>query len=237
MNTRPRPALVTLAIGPNLPWIEQTEPYRQAYAARHGFDYIRLTTPRIKRWVNLFKPHLNLHLEKFQLFDLFPQYSRLLYVDADILLHPRAPNFLNFVTPERLGVVFEDVYHEAPKRRQEWERAQRRLGPLPTPPAGYFNAGLLVMSPIHQELFRLQGRRLAAGRWPDQNTLNYYAARLHVPLHPLPAHCNLMPAANEAFFDPELRRRAWAIHYAGQSAKALIADDVTYFQQLAGAVG
>ncbi|MDP0501160.1 MAG: glycosyltransferase [Verrucomicrobiota bacterium JB022] len=227
-----RAALVTLAIG-KMPWLRHTEPWREAYAARHGLAYVRLTQPRVRKVVRWFKPRVNLYLEKFQLYDLFPQFERLLYVDADVILHPRAPNFLNLVPPDELGVVYEDLYHEEPKRLEEWERAQQRLGPLPKPPAGYFNAGVMVMGPHHRELFTTKGRKFASGRWPDQNTLNYYAVRDHYALRVLPAHCNLMPVAGEAFENDTLRRRAWAIHYAGRD-KALMEGDDAYFREAYG---
>jgi len=235
MSTSPaRAALVTLAIGDDMPWLAHTEPWREAYAARHGLAYVRLTQARVRKCVRWFKPRVNLYLEKFQLFDLFPQFDRIFYADADVLLHPQAPNFLELVPERVLGDVYEDIAHEEPKRIEEWQRAQKRLGPLPQPPAGYFNAGVMVMGGVHRELFAIRGRKFASGRWPDQNTLNYYAAKGRYPIRVLPAHCNLMPVAGEAFADAALRRRAWAIHYAGRGTKELMAGDDAYFRATYG---
>ena len=224
-----RCAIVSLRI-PGASWIRATEWSIKAYAERFGLEVIKLDTRkldlRVLRWRRRWR---NLHLEKFQLYDLLAEFDRVLYVDADILIHPEAPNIFEAVPPDSLGVVDEHFGSEAPKRQQEWRRMQRRLGSLGEMPDRYFNAGMLVASRGHRDLFNYHSLKLAGGRWPDQNTLNYYALQMGIPLHWLPDTWNCMPVSGGRFSDPSLRRQSWIIHYAGEPAKSELQADLAFF--------
>lgn len=228
-----RHAIVSLRI-PQADWVELTEPSVQRYAERHGCDVVNLREPRLDltvlRWRRRWR---NLHLEKFQIHDLLEDYDRILYLDADVLIHPDAPNLFDRVPENAFGAVNEQLGLEAPKREQEWRWMQRRLGRLPNTPHRYFNAGVMLFSRQHQELFAHRGRRFAAGRWPDQNTLNYYAQREAVQMCWLSEEWNCMPVFGESFTQAERRRNAFMVHYAGEPAKAALHADLQHFDDLA----
>lgn len=227
--SRPRCAVVSLRL-PGADWIRATEEPVAAYARRHGLELVPLREERLDltvlRWRRRYR---NRHLEKFQIYDLLADYDRILYVDADVLIHPEAPNIFDHVPADAFGAVDEWVGVEAPKREQEWRAMQRRLGKLSEAPTAYFNAGVMVASQIHRNLFDYRRRKLAAGRWPDQNTLNYHVASDRVPMCWLGAEWNCLPAFTDRFSDDSKRRASWMIHYAGESAKSLLAADLQYF--------
>lgn len=225
-----RLAVVSLRV-PGADWVRLTEPSVERYAERFGFEVVHLEEKNLNlevlRWR---RRHRNLHLEKFQLYDLLADYERILYLDADILVHPEAPNVFDRVPEAALGVVNEQLNEEAPKREQEWRRMQRRLGKLEHTPHRYFNAGMLVASRCHRELFNYKELDFAAGRWPDQNTLNYHVRKMELPIHWLDPEWNCMPVFGEHFSDPEKRHVSWFIHYAGEEAKAALFDDLEHYR-------
>ncbi len=201
----------------------------ERYAERIGCDVVNLREERLAltvlRWRRRWR---NLHLEKFQIYDLFEDYDRILYVDADVLIHPEAPNVFDIVPEKAFGAVNEYLGVEAPKREQEWLWMQRRLGALEKTPMRYFNAGVMVASRQHRDLFAYRNRRFAAGRWPDQNTLNYYAYRERVPMCWLDEKWNCMPVFSDRFHDAEQRRASWMVHYAGEGAKGALEADLKH---------
>jgi len=226
---RPHTALVSLRL-PGASWMAWTEEPARRYAARHGMETVFLTEPllslRVLRWRRRYR---NRHLEKFQLYDLLSRYDRVLYLDADVLPHPEAPLVFEEVPAGVLGVVNEQLGMEEEKRLQEWRRMRRRLGGPPQVPGRYFNAGMLVLSPAHRELFAHQGVPFAAGRWPDQNTLNHRVACRGVAVRWLEPEWNCMPVFAERFWTPSLRRKSSFIHYAGESAKGELFSDLSFF--------
>jgi len=147
--SRPRCAVVSLRL-PGADWIRATEASVEMYAQRHGLELVSLREERLDltvlRWRRRYR---NRHLEKFQIHDLLADYDRILYVDADVLIHPDAPNIFERVPDQAFGAVDECVGVEAPKREQEWRAMQRRLGRLDPAPVAYFNAGVMVASRVH----------------------------------------------------------------------------------------
>ena len=219
-------ALVTLAIG-ELPEFALSHPIFRRYARRHDLDFVHIRQRRYALSTRWFKPrrHQWLFFEKHQLRKLLETYERILYLDGDILLTPDCPNLVDLVPAGHLGCVFEDVGPRAWERHDELARAQAKAGALPTPPAGYFNAGMLVVDRAHRPLFDLHACPPVGGRWPEQTALNYHAARLRLPLHPLPARCNLLAEFPTTWANAAHRRAAWVIHYAGRVNRPLMAKD------------
>jgi len=218
-------ALVTLAIGKGREGA-LSHPIFRRYAVRHGLDFVILDTPRIRQPPGFLRRYRNPWcFEKFQLGDWLQRYRRILYLDSDILLAPDCPDLLALVPAGQLGCVFEDTGPLWWERWDELLRAQRRLGPLPHKPAGYFNSGMMVLDEAHRPLFDLPRCPPLRGRWPEQSTLNYHAARLGLPLCSLDRRCNLLPVFGADWATPDRRLAAWVIHYAGQRDRPLLARD------------
>ncbi len=101
-------AIVTLAIGARYanPWRERCARNWRRYAQRHGYDVICIDHPlddseRARRR----KPAWQKLLIVDQPFAA--RYERLVWVDADILINPRAPSILEAVPEDRVGAVDE----------------------------------------------------------------------------------------------------------------------------------
>ena len=219
-------ALVTLAIG-DMPEFAMSHPIFRRYAKRHKLDFVHIRQRRYALSTGWFEPrrHQWLFFEKHQIRKLLERYERIIYLDGDILLTPACPNLLELVPTGKLGCVFEDIGPRAWERHDELTRAQNSAGVLPTKPAGYFNAGVLVVDRAHRQLFDLHECPPVGGRWPEQTALNYHANRLGLLLYPLPARCNLLAEFTTAWAHEGQRRAAWVIHYAGRVNRPLMAKD------------
>jgi hypothetical protein len=220
-----RRAVVTLAIGRGgREMLELSGAFMERYAARIGAEFAPITERRIRHRLQWRKARVNLHLEKFQIGQLLDTFDRILYLDADILVSPSAPDFFALTKPEELGVVEDPGEENAWKRAQEMAAIAAKRGALETPAPPYFNAGVLVLSRAHRELLRFDPARLVPGRWPDQTYLNYESARQSLPRRYLDTKANFLPG-NSGWEDAAARRAAWAIHYAGPQAKPLMKAD------------
>lgn len=236
-------ALVTLSIDMD-PALAPAMRIFAAYAQKYQCDFIRIDQPRFRIRPNLFrKRRVWYHIEKFQLLDYLQAYQRVLFLDADILLHPDCPDLFEAVPIGQLGCVPDDAGGEAWKRTEELRKQIRKCGDLPgrggdLPGRGgdsaaaawrYFNSGVMVLDPSHQPLFAMRAGDFIAGRWPEQTLLNYRAAKLQLPIHELPASFNFFPTATNNWETPAIRHGAFIIHYAGQAAKSIMQQDLPHF--------
>lgn len=217
---KPR-ALVTLNIG-NREEAVISKPFFERYCQRHDLEWIVIKERHLQLKPNFWKPRLGIHLEKFQIGELFDQYDRIAYIDSDVLIHPEAPDLFAQVNDGEVGCVFEDVGPEAWKRKEEWDKAEALLGPLPGKHR-YFNAGVLVFGQAHKLLFDLD-HGLPGGRWPDQTFLNYHSRKLGMRIKELPRKFNFMPLF-PGWPDAAFRRDQHFVHYAGRRNKARMQAD------------
>ena len=204
-----------------------SHPIFRRYASRYEMDFAPIRERAIPVSSPWFKRRRNqwLRFEKCQLGRLLDRYERLIYLDSDILLTPTCPNLLDVVATGCFGCVFEDCGPRWWERWEEFARAQRKRGPLPRKPDGYFNSGVMVVDRAHRELFDLEICPPVDGRWAEQNTFNYHAYRLGLPLQPLEPRCNLLAEFTDLWADESKRRQAWVIHYAGKKNRHLMAKD------------
>lgn len=216
-----RRALVTLNIG-NRKEAAWSQPFFERYCQRFGLEPVVIKERRLHLKPNPWKPRLGIHMEKFQMADLFDQYDRIAYLDSDVLIHPEAPDVFDEVDAGEIGCVFEDVGAEAWKRDEEWQRAEALLGSLPGKHR-YFNAGVLVFGKVHQPLFDLK-HGIPGGRWPDQTFLNYHSRKLGMAIRELPRAFNFLPAFPD-WQEASVRTEQYFVHYAGRKNKALMKAD------------
>jgi len=226
-ETLPKKALVTLAIGDKTQvWLALSGPRFASYAAKFGYDYAAITERAINYRLQWHKSRVNIHLEKFQIGPMLETYERIVYFDADILLSPECPDLCTLASRESLGVVADPSGAEAWKRDEEMARMEKKFGKLANPAQPYFNAGVLVLSRAHRELMRFDPKKLCTGRWPDQTYLNYRSAKLGLPRTYLDSRANFLPG-HDGWRDPDIRKAAWAAHYAGPEAKSAFREDAT----------
>jgi len=216
-----RKAIVTLNIG-NRPEGALSKPFFYRYCERHQLDFIVIHEARLGLTPNRRRPRLGIHLEKFQLAELFEHYERIAYVDSDVLIHPEAPDIFDQVEAEEIGCVYENFGKDAWKRTEEWQKAEALLGPLPGSPR-YFNAGVLVFGRSHQKLFD-PSLGIPGGRWPDQTFLNYHSRKLGMPVVGLDKKFNFLPLF-PGWDVPQVRAQKCFVHYAGRENKVKMQDD------------
>lgn len=209
----------------------RTLPLLQAWARREGWDFHRISERRFRCNPNWPRGRFGLHIEKYQLHDFLGRYERVIYVDADVLVHPSVPDLLDRVPPGAVGGVWDDTGEDAWKREEALARISRKHGPLPerTGPR-FLNAGVLVLGAAHRDLWRFERKDFVRGRWPDQSLFNYRRLATRTPVCALPPEFNLMPLHAEQWHDPEARRAAHLVHYASQPAKTLLDEDLPFFE-------
>ncbi|MFW6353654.1 MAG: hypothetical protein ACOC3I_04625 [Verrucomicrobiota bacterium] len=224
-------AVVTMAIG-RLDYTAFTLPLMQRWAEREGCDFIVLDERKVCFNPNWPKRRFGIHLEKFQLRSLFERYERLLYLDADILVNPRAPSPFDLVPEESVGGVWDDSGVGAWKREEELVRlARHHRAPLPTRLGPrYLNAGMLVLSRAHEGLWRFDRRAFCRGRWPEQSLFNYRRIVSGTPVQALPREFNFLPLHRAHWGNDAIRRGAHFLHFAGQPAKQRLAKDFLAFE-------
>lgn len=95
--TPQRPFLVcTVAVGDTgAAMLEATGPLMRRYAERVGADFAAITGPTLNPYVLA---------DKFRLHHLTPHYERLLFLDADALIHPDAPDLFRLVPPGQVAI-------------------------------------------------------------------------------------------------------------------------------------
>lgn len=104
-------AIVTLTLGRDwlAYWKRFCEPNWHAYAARHGLDIIVVTQPldssaRAARRSPAWQKCLILNQ------DFSRQYQRVVWVDADVVINPRAPSVVDGVPEDKVGGVISGAY-------------------------------------------------------------------------------------------------------------------------------
>ncbi len=138
--------LAVMTIATNDYW-KQTVPLMERYARKIGADFWLID----EKWMSDEKSPI---LLKFKINALFAMgYTRVLYLDADIIVKPDAPNIFDYVEPGTLGVFDESSIMETTiPRKKTWENMvafwNKNWGKKDVPYPGYFfNAGMMVVEP------------------------------------------------------------------------------------------
>ncbi len=210
-------AIVTASVGEGFSEMGGiTQPLMENYANRCMADFVVITDPLISSQFGL-----PARYEKFQLFDLFERYERILFLDNDILVTPDAPNVFELVSPHQFAAVSETSFSRA---GLDIDLTQGVLGSVvwDTP---YFNTGVMVASRDHLVLFdptrpELLQWNLFSATDPryhpageDQAYLNYLINSLKVPFLDLGYRFNHTRVRT----DTHKRFHSHFIHYAGPS--------------------
>ena len=91
-----------------------------------------------------------LTFEKNQIFDYLDKYERILRLDNDVLITPKAPNYFE-LDPSFIYVSREDVGSRRPHRLNEITNIKKALGDIPTWNDLYFNSGVMLVSTEHKK--------------------------------------------------------------------------------------
>ena len=220
-------AVMTLAIGYQ-PFWTVTHPKMQSYAQRIGAEFIIINSIR-----NTAVLEQSYKLEKFQLYDYFDSYERILFLDSDIVVHSQCPDLFNQVSEEKIGAVCEKLPYF--RREEIFKEACLYYGATyPGHSQEWFNTGVMVLSRCHRHLFaapqkirtfpaRNMDGTLAPPRftWLDMPLLNCLRIIHNVPLQDLGYSFNYMQCLTTTSNPPGRPEEAWIFHGTGEDKSSL----------------
>jgi hypothetical protein len=141
------------------------------------------------------------------------EFERVLYLDADVLVTPAAPDLFELVPPSHLGAKI-DVLQPQMIRCIRKLSDKYGLPPCDLIEGQYFNAGLTLSSRAHLALFEKPPIYYST-TFGDQDLVNYRRSILGIPLHVLAPGLNLI----YSFEKPDAETRI--IHFVGRKDRAL----------------
>lgn len=213
-------ALITIVIGKQAEALfEITQPFFDSYAKNINADLI------VIRDLNYEGKILPMpYYAKLKLTEYLNQYKQVVYLDCDIIILPESPNIFDYVPEENLGVVIEG------KDLSHWKSlylVTAEMGTLENwqKPDQYFNAGMIVCSQIHQQLFEYPDS-FFLGQFPDQTFLNWKSRALNYSFTYLDYKFNYLPYYQKSSL---LRRESYFVHFAGSGFQTLSAVDYQTF--------
>ena len=218
-------AVVTVVVGQEaLQLFEIVESFFKSYADKVHADFLIINE---KHFTHLHAANL----EKFQIYNLFDIYDRILYVDVDILISPRTPNVFAIVPPTHIGAVYDNEKNAENNtgRKKEIQNAQLHLGNINWN-TGYINSGVLVLSKEHRNVFlNAELRKKMKSAYNDQTLINYNIKKNQFPIHKLHSKFNGMQIngftsrninPKNAKLQGNNKNNAFILHFAGESNKA-----------------
>nr|MDO8116062.1 glycosyltransferase [Candidatus Sigynarchaeota archaeon] len=203
--------MCTLAIGEQASaFARYSHPPMIEYARKTGADFIVFDKQEIGfNKAKIFNPIL---FEKYQVGRVLQEYDRVLFVDTDILITPRAPNVFDLVPVEKIGGVFEDFGTEKDDRRAIIKNVQEVLGDVGWT-EGYMNSGVFVVSKQHAPAFSFyKTAGFYDGSYEQTNT-NWYFHKAGYEIMNIDYRFNFMGLMR--IFHGPVHREAYFIHYAG----------------------
>jgi hypothetical protein len=196
-------AVVTLCIGETTRELATlTQPSQRAYAARIGAEFIEITESKPQ-----YAYHEFLHYNKWQIFNLFERFERIIYLDVDLLVRPDCPNLFDLVPESHIGGENELLsYRDQAIHLRSWYEA---MGLPPVECHRYLNAGVFVASRCHRDLFKPPEKIVDSDRsWREQNHFNYRLLVSKTPVTELPQ------SFNDRHRPQEYLQNSYVLHYA-----------------------
>jgi glycosyltransferase involved in cell wall biosynthesis len=214
MSVFEKKALVTITVGDYaIRMARATQPLMREYASRCEADFLVITQPKFE--------HLGqLYYEKFQLYEFLQSYDRVLYVDNDVLIAPDSPNLFLMTPLDHFGASSEESWTKcADCKRAICDELGSTNWTHP-----YFNAGVMLASRNHREIFdpdqpglKLWATETVRKKYEyqgdDQTYFNYRLNDLRLPMVDHGYRFNHTRAIERT----QSRFRSFFIHYAGTS--------------------
>ena len=199
-------AIFTITTGEGFQKIAQyTHPIMRGYANRIDAEVYVVSKARYN----------HCHFDKFRIYELLDRFDRILYMDSDILIHPDCPNLFEMVPPDKFGIFDEGAPSTEEERKTQQaaiEKASQEYEiPLPER-RDFYNAGLMVVSQCHKELFKAP-EKIVFMEYGDQPLLNLRLLHSEHEVHDIGYKFNRMPYMDSKVEEP--RTDSYMIHYAG----------------------
>ena len=209
-------AIVTIAIGLD-PSYRYGIRSLKGYAAKVGAELIVIRKPVVAIDGLSDDRHIA-WLQKFHALQYANKFESILYVDADILITPKAPDIFQLMRSQSATCA---MYDEGHLGRGHYVDSLQKVICQPVPEnwsGSYFNAGVIYLckSTLVQK-FRpedIKAVMLGGVPCPEQTLLNYLINVFHIEVVPLDRSYNFM---EERSVDRSGRLDAHFIHYAGYS--------------------
>lgn len=162
--------------------LELTEPFMRRYAKKIGADF---TAIRERKYTPLYG-FKEWYFDVFQVYELTKDYDRVLYLDADILVNPIAPDIFEIADKDKIAVVENAVQDYW--RVKSKEPIQRIMGIVEWL-RPYWEEGVLVIPKEYIDIYNIENynidklKRIDKGVIDrDQALLNYIVERRKIPL-------------------------------------------------------
>lgn len=138
--------VLTISIGDYYNKIsEKTLPFIKKYAEKINADFLNINEHK--------KEYITQKWNKFHIHDLLNKYKRILYLDIDVIIRDDCPDLFEIVPENTLGMFNEGKYVA---RYEFLEQASEYYGePLKKWNGKFYNSGVMVISRIHKQLFRM----------------------------------------------------------------------------------
>lgn len=138
-------AVVTMCFGQKYEELSViTQPTLKKYAEKIGADFVVINEKRLS--------NKYIHYEKFQIFDLFGKYHRILFLDSDIIVRPDCPDLFEVVSENKLGIFDEGRFEDfLPVIRDACVKYKMSI---PKWSGQSYNTGVMVLSRLHKHLFK-----------------------------------------------------------------------------------
>jgi hypothetical protein len=208
--------IVTVVSGDKFKEIwKRSEPFFIDYAEKCDAELIVL---------NGMEGNLTPHWIKFGIYDLLKkEFSRIAFIDADIIIRPDTPSLFDIVPEDKIGIFDEGQYlprsiciYEAKKvynvELRDWNGKS------------YYNTGVMVLSREHRHIFSINDElRPLRNAFGEQTYLNMRIMASGVKVFSLTHNFNRMSHMDRA--TGMSRLNSYLIHYAGDGDRILAKMD------------
>jgi lipopolysaccharide biosynthesis glycosyltransferase len=215
--------LVTMSIGKVYKELISplTHPSLRDYAYRMGSDFEVIDDRKLNDTYQEF-------WEKLRMREYLDDYERVLFMDSDIIVHPKCPSIFELVPTDCLGMTNENHLQCTTGKDSELNYFCKRVGiPMPDWDGRYFNIGVVCFGQAHREIFSDPPTMITAA-FPEQDWVNVQIARLAPKMFCIPCKYHdwkfLMKA--DAEIDKLAKFNRFVIHYAGQKKNAILAEEI-----------
>lgn len=181
-----------------------SHPLLKKYAERCSADFLVID----KKKINLGP----FHNEIFQLYDLLDKYERIINIDSDVLIKDNTPNLFDIVPEKKIGLLFEDVGYRKWSRRNDIKKIQEKFGNINWK-EGYINTGLIVVSRMHKNIFKVNPKEFWNEPGYDDVQLGYMINKHKFEIYNLPVKYNHMSLNSELGYN---WLYSYIIHYSGR---------------------
>ena len=180
-----------------------TIPIMRQYASQIGADLIVL---RGRKFMDR-----SPYWEKMRIREVLHTYERVLWMDVDVIIHPKAPSIFDDCPPGSFGAFDEGKVFVDRESNLKPESAFYGIPLNLGRSFSYFNSGVMVADRSHADIFIQPERTMPNSIMPDQTYLNLKVQASDFPFVDLTSRWNGL----HSIHGRGRRWSLWTVHYAG----------------------